>query len=207
MNDTQELQKIATTFLPTTLGDFMLYAFENRISGTEHIALTTPYLNGVPLVRIQSQCLTGEVFSSLRCDCKDQLDQALYLIAQSKSGICIYLQNQEGRGIGLGNKIRAYALQDQGLDTVEANQSLGFEIDQRDYLDAVKILNAFNINQLKLITNNPLKVKALEVEGLVVNECVCLKSKLCKHNQKYLTTKKDKLSHYIDIEMEASHGT
>ncbi len=206
MNDKNDLQKLATTFLPTPFDDFMLHAFENRKTGVEHVALTTPYLYGVPVVRIQSQCLTGEIFSSLRCDCKDQLEQTLYLIGQSKSGICIYLQGQEGRGIGLGNKIRAYALQDQGLDTVEANHCLGFEIDQRKYLDAVQILKLFNINQLKLVTNNPLKIKALEVEGLNINECISLKSKICEHNRKYLNTKRDKLSHKIELEMEASHG-
>lgn len=207
MNDTNDLQKIATTFLPTPFGDFMLHAFENWKTGAEHVALTTPYLYGVPIVRIQSQCITGEVFGSLRCDCKDQLEKSLSLIGSSKSGICIYLQGQEGRGIGLGNKIRAYALQDQGLDTVEANQCLGFENDQRSYLDAVNILKIFNINQLKLITNNPLKIKALEVEGLNVNEFISLKSKICEHNRKYLNTKRDKLSHSIELEMEASHGT
>ena len=149
---------------------------------------------GSPLVRIHSQCLTGDVFGSLRCDCRQQLELSLSLIAQEGAGILIYEQ-QEGRGIGLMAKLQAYALQDSGLDTVEANERLGFKADQREFLMPVEILKAMDIRRVRLLSNNPDKVAALERAGIRVSERVPCEVAPTEHTKKYLKTKREKLGH------------
>jgi len=150
--------------------------------------------SGTPLVRIHSQCLTGDVFGSLRCDCRQQLEMALEMIAELGAGVLIYEQ-QEGRGIGLMAKLQAYALQDKGLDTVEANEELGFRADQREFEMPAEILNALGIHSVRLLSNNPDKVAALERAGIVVAERVPCEIAPTEHTEDYLKTKKEKLGH------------
>ena len=151
---------------------------------------------GTSLVRVHSQCLTGDVFHSLRCDCGRQLDKAFKLISKAKKGVILYLR-QEGRGIGLGNKMKAYELQDKGLDTVEANEYLGFDADLRDYGIGAQILADLGLNKIKLLTNNPQKIVGLEGYGLTIVKRVHLEIKPSKSNRKYLMTKKSKLGHVL----------
>jgi 3,4-dihydroxy 2-butanone 4-phosphate synthase/GTP cyclohydrolase II len=159
--------------LPTPFGDFTIYGFRELNSGEEAVALVTgnPHPGAVTLVRIHSQCLTGDVFSSRRCDCGDQLEAAMRLIAKAKAGVLVY-QQQEGRGIGLINKIHAYELQDRGLDTVAANEKLGFEADLRDYRMPAEILKYLGAARVHLLSNNPEKVHGLEREGICVQKRV-----------------------------------
>ena len=186
---------IAQSILPTDFGTFDLYAFED-LDGKEHLVLLYGDIDSIEdvLCRVHSECLTGDALFSFRCDCGPQLSDAMKLISDNGSGLLLYLR-QEGRGIGLGNKIRAYALQDEGHDTVEANQTLGFEADQRDYLICRDILSYFSISSVQLLTNNPDKVKALEDSGITVSKRLPLHSGKNKSNQSYLSTKKDKLGH------------
>jgi 3,4-dihydroxy 2-butanone 4-phosphate synthase/GTP cyclohydrolase II len=184
--------------LPTQLGDFIIYGFRDPDSGEEAVALVSgnPNPNTTTLVRIHSQCLTGDVFSSKRCDCGDQLVAAMGLIAKAASGVLVY-QQKEGRGIGLVNKIRAYALQDQGLDTVAANQELGFEADLRDYRMPAEILKYLGATHIHLLSNNPEKVQGLEQEGIVVEKRVSLEIDPHALSRDYLKIKKDKLGHLL----------
>lgn len=193
------IEEVATTFLPTSFGKFNLHVYKNATDGSEHVALTTQSFDDTPLVRIQSECLTGEVFSSLRCDCREQLENSMKIIDESKNGILIYLCQHEGRGIGLVNKIRAYGLQDQGQDTVTANNSLGFNADSRSYENGISILRTLGITKLKLLTNNLDKVAALEKAGIQVVERKPLQGSINNYNLKYLQTKKNKLAQIIDI--------
>ena len=170
-------------------------AFRSRLDGTEHLALIRNPLRGTPLVRLHSECLTGDALGSLRCDCGPQLQEALRQIATGGGGALIYLRGQEGRGIGLANKIRAYALQDQGHDTVEANTALGFAPDARDYGIAGQILRALGISRLRLLTNNPGKAQALDHQGIAVVERVPLEIPANPYNWRYLATKRDKFGH------------
>ncbi len=192
------VKSVAATNLPTEYGDFRLHAFENRLDKTTHVALVHGDIGDGEdvLVRIHSQCLTGDVFHSLRCDCGAQLDEALQRIAGEERGVLLYL-NQEGRGIGLANKIRAYALQDEGLDTVEANEHLGFKADQRDYGIGVQILRALGVRSMRLLSNNPRKLVAIEGYGLSVTEWLPLEIPACASTLRYLTTKKNKLGHAL----------
>lgn len=198
MDEKVALEETVLPFFPTRFGNFKLYVFKNKDDGIEHVALTTKKLTGIPLVRIQSECLTGEVLESLRCDCGFQLEKAMQLIADSKNGVLIYLRSHEGRGIGLTNKIRAYVLQDEGFDTVTANTHLGFETDLRDYSIGVAILKKLGINTIALLTNNLKKIEALENGGIIVKERLPLHVPLTRYNSKYLQTKKEKLGHLID---------
>jgi 3,4-dihydroxy 2-butanone 4-phosphate synthase / GTP cyclohydrolase II len=192
------VSKVASAKLPTEYGEFSLHAFENRIDKEVHIALVRGEIGDGQdvLVRVHSQCLTGDVLHSMRCDCGGQLDKALRRVAAEGRGVLLYL-NQEGRGIGLANKIRAYALQDQGLDTVEANERLGFEADQRDYGVGVQILRELGIVSMRLLSNNPRKLVAIEGYGLSVTQWLPLEVPASPSNRRYLTTKRIKLGHAL----------
>lgn len=177
-------------------GSFEVQAFRSLLDGSEHLAMVRGPLGGDPLVRIHSECLTGDALGSLRCDCGDQLRRSLKLVAENPAGgAVIYLRGQEGRGIGLVNKIRAYALQDLGRDTVQANVELGFPPDLRDYGVAIQILRSLGIGRLRLLSNNPLKAAALERYGIRVAERVPLRIGPNPHNARYLETKRLKLGH------------
>lgn len=181
--------------LPTKFGEFTISTFEEPC-GKDHIALTIGDIQDEDTVmcRVHSECLTGDALHSLRCDCGPQLQAALKMLAQNKTGILLYLR-QEGRGIGLVNKIRAYALQDQGHDTVEANEMLGFPADLREYNICLDILQHFEISSVNLLTNNPKKVSALEEVGITVVKRTSLHEGVNEKNQDYLNTKRDKMGH------------
>ena len=183
--------------LPTITGLFDIYTFQNSKS-EEHAVLVKGDVTGkedVP-VRIHSECLTGDVFGSKRCDCRDQLLRSLVYLGDEPFGLLIYLR-QEGRGIGLLNKIKAYSLQDEGYDTVEANLKLGLPADNRDYSFAVEVINYFKIKSIKLMTNNPLKIDFLKTAGINVSGRIPLKSATTEYNRFYLTTKKEKMGHQL----------
>ncbi len=186
--------------LPTQYGDFKAYVYECD-KGLHHIALVKGDVKGKEnvLVRVHSECLTGDVFQSLRCDCGKQIDKAMQFISKESSGVLLYLR-QEGRGIGLLNKIKAYVLQDTGIDTVEANKQLGFEADMRDFTEGVQILADLGLSTIRLLTNNPKKIEGLEKYGLKIVERIPLAVKPNKENENYLKTKKEKLGHYIESE-------
>jgi GTP cyclohydrolase II len=194
-----ELEQVADARLPTPFADFRLRVYLGE-DGKEHLAITLGDLGGPspPLVRVHSECLTGDALFSLRCDCGFQLEHALQRIAVEKRGALVYLR-QEGRGIGLANKVRAYELQDRGADTVEANAHLGFGPDLRDYGVAVGILRALGVQRLRLLTNNPRKLNAITDAGLVVTERVPIECGRNPHNESYLTTKADKLGHLLHM--------
>lgn len=184
----------ASASLPTRFGDFRLDAFRDS-SGAEHVALIAGTPSDGSLVRLHSECATGDMLGSLRCDCRDQLELSLAMIGNEGDGIFIYLRGHEGRGIGLANKIKAYALQDQGLDTVEANVSLGFAPDQRDYDSAIAILRHYGIGSVRLLTNNRHKMLALEKAGIKVEEQVPLWAATNPHNKNYVDTKQKRMGH------------
>lgn len=192
-----DYQHISTAKLPTQWGTFLIHGFEETHTQKEHVALTYGDLTGEaqpPILRIHSECLTGDALFSLRCDCGPQLEAAMSKIAEAGRGILIYLR-QEGRGIGLLNKIKAYELQDQGADTVEANEKLGFAADQRDYSICAFILNYLQVNTVSLMTNNPKKVAALNDMGITVASRLPHQAGLNPHNQAYLNTKQQKMGH------------
>jgi GTP cyclohydrolase II len=194
-----KLNKVAEADFPSRFGRFRIYGFEGiRPEGTEEaLALRAGDLSpefGPPLIRIHSQCLTGDVFHSLRCDCRSQLELALDQIVAEGRGLLIY-EHQEGRGIGLLNKLRAYELQDEGLDTVQANEQLGFEADLRDYALPATILRYFNIREVRLLSNNPEKVAALEKAGIKVVERAPIIAPPLATTAEYLRTKRDKMGH------------
>jgi 3,4-dihydroxy 2-butanone 4-phosphate synthase/GTP cyclohydrolase II len=192
------LGKIPKAKLPTRFGEFTIYGFRDEDTGEEAVALVSGQISpgSCILVRIHSQCLTGDVFASERCDCRDQLHTALGLIARSGSGILVY-QQQEGRGIGLINKIRAYELQDQGLDTVAANEHLGFEADQRQYQLPAEVLKYLGALRVRLLSNNPDKVRGLESEGIRVEERVPLEIPPKSSTRDYLEVKKRRMGHLL----------
>ena len=193
-----EVSLIARAALPVDgLDDVQIAAFRGSDDGAEHVALIVGAFAGKPpLVRLHSECLTGDVFGSMKCDCGPQLKEALRIIGAEGSGVLLYLR-QEGRGIGLANKLRAYALQDRGLDTVDANRRLGFADDERDYGHAAAILRALGIDGVRLLTNNPAKVAGLEAAGIKVSERVPLLSGANPYNQAYLDTKRLKSGHQL----------
>ena len=191
---------VAMAELPTRFGDFHIVAFENNRDGKEHIAITKGDVIGaadVP-VRLHSECLTGDVMGSLRCDRRDQLEAALKMIGKMERGIVLYLR-QEGRGIGLINKIRAYSLQDEGLDTVQANLALGFRDDERDYAVAAHMLMSLKVRSVRLITNNPKKISQLTEYGIEVSDRIPHVMEPNVHNRFYLETKVAKSGHLIDF--------
>ena len=190
------IQKKAEAKLPTHWGDFSVIAFEDEKKGEEHLLLYIGELTNDSLLRIHSQCLTGDTLYSLKCDCGSQLAMALEKIASEGQGMVMYMA-QEGRGIGLINKIRAYELQDQGMDTVEANEALGFAADERDYSYCKEILSSLNISSVRLMTNNPRKISGLEDAGIKVTERVAVHVDPNKHNENYLKIKAEKLGHMI----------
>jgi len=191
---------VAMAELPTRFGDFHIVAFENNRDGKEHVAITKGDVIGasdVP-VRLHSECLTGDAIGSLRCDCRDQLEASLKAIGQMERGMVLYLR-QEGRGIGLANKIRAYSLQDDGLDTVEANHALGFRDDERDYAVAAHMLMSLKVESVQLMTNNPKKIDQLTQYGINVTKRIPHIMEPNEHNRFYLETKAAKSGHMIDF--------
>jgi GTP cyclohydrolase II len=189
---------VATAALPTSFGRFTIVGLEGAKKGEEAVAVRHGNLSRAksPLVRIHSQCLTGDVFTSERCDCRAQLELSLKSIAKAKAGVVLYLP-QEGRGIGLINKLKAYELQDAGLDTVEANRKLGFADDSRDYEFAADALKALGIRSVRLLSNNPDKVQQLEAAGVRVAERVPCRPRTTKHSAGYLRTKKTRMGHLL----------
>ncbi len=198
-NGATALEQVAHAELPTRYGRFTIYGFRGHGPEEEAVALVRGKLNAktAPLVRVHSQCLTGDVLASLRCDCRAQLELSLKKIGQASSGILLYLP-QEGRGIGLMNKLRAYQLQDGGMDTVEANQTLGFAADARDYDFSAQILKQLGATKIRLLSNNPEKVRQLEQAGIRVVERVPCQPRVSKTSRSYLQTKKRKMGHLLD---------
>lgn len=195
MDELPTITHRATAQLPTRYGAFTLHVFVDG-NGTEHMAAVCGMPQNDCLVRLHSECATGDILGSLRCDCRDQLEQSLQLIATSGHGLLIYLRGHEGRGIGLANKIQAYALQEQGMDTVAANLHLGFAPDARDYAVATAILKHFRISSIKLLTNNPAKISALEKADILVSSRIPLWLADNPHNENYLRSKRDLLRHF-----------
>jgi 3,4-dihydroxy 2-butanone 4-phosphate synthase / GTP cyclohydrolase II len=192
------IRKVAEANLPTRYGEFRIHVFESGIDRQHHVALVMGEIkpDDKVLVRVHSQCLTGDIFASVRCDCGDQLDRALETIGQAGQGVLLYLR-QEGRGIGLVHKIMAYQLQDQGHDTVTANEALGFKADQRDYGIGAQILHELGLHQIRLLTNNPRKFVGLEGYGLEIVSRVPIEVPASDASRRYLKTKKDKLGHIL----------
>lgn len=184
--------------LPTNFGEFRIVPFRQKSNGAEHVALIkgTWEPNEPILTRVHSSCMTGDIFGSLRCECGDQLQESMKLIDKAGKGVIVYMM-QEGRGIGLLNKIAAYKLQDEGLDTIEANLHLGFKADERDYGVGAQILSNLGVTKMKLLTNNPIKRVGLEGYGLEVTEIVPMEVEPNVHNQKYLKTKRDRMGHHL----------
>ena len=195
------VKKVEEADLPTKYGDFRIMVFEDLIHKEIHVTLVKGEIkkNESTLVRAHSQCLTGDIFASFRCDCGEQLHRAMEMINKEGKGVILYILNQEGRGIGLTNKVKAYAMQDQGADTVEANRKLGFKPDQRDYGIGAQILVSLGVNKLRLITNNPRKFIGLTGYGLEIVERVPLEIPPNKQNLKYLKTKKEKMGHILEM--------
>ncbi len=200
MRNESFVHMVAETVLPTPFGEFKAYGFVNDIDNREHLAIVKGEIDPEKeiLVRVHSQCLTGDVFGSYRCDCGNQLEKAMEIIQDEGLGIILYLQ-QEGRGIGLANKLKAYALQDKGLDTVEANEELGFEADLRDYGVGAQMLAALGVKKMKMMTNNPKKIRGIEGYGLEVTDRVPIECEPKPENLKYLMTKCQKLGHMMKI--------
>ena len=192
--------------LPTAFGDFTATAWTDGRTGVEHLTLSAPGTEtgvsalgeGAPLVRLHSECLTGDVFGSFRCDCGEQLEQAMELVALH-GGTIVYLRGQEGRGIGLANKLRAYALQEAGADTVEANEQLGLPVDARDYQAAADILHQLGLHRIRLLTNNPAKRDWMRRFGIEVEAMVPSEVPIRAENERYLQTKRDRMDHHLTL--------
>jgi 3,4-dihydroxy 2-butanone 4-phosphate synthase/GTP cyclohydrolase II len=195
------VERTSTVRMPTRFGDFTGYGYTSTVDDATHVALVMGDVAGTRdvLVRVHSECLTGDVFHSLRCDCGSQLEEALRLVGEAGAGVVLYIVGHEGRGIGLANKLKAYELQEQGQDTVEANESLGFPPDLRDYGIGAQILVDLGITSMRLMTNNPTKIVGLEAHGLTVSEQVPLQTVPCRDNLTYLRTKKEKMRHSLDV--------
>ncbi|HZY09676.1 MAG TPA: bifunctional 3,4-dihydroxy-2-butanone-4-phosphate synthase/GTP cyclohydrolase II [Bacteroidota bacterium] len=195
------IQRVVSTSIPTKYGKFDVHVYRSQTDSKEHIALVKGEIHPTNpvLVRVHSECLTGDVFGSLRCDCNDQLHASMRMVEKEGSGIVLYMR-QEGRGIGLSNKLKAYKLQDEGLDTVEANEKLGFRPDLRDYGIGAQILRDLGVGKIRLMTNNPKKVVGLHGYGLEIVERVPLEAAAHQLNEKYLLTKRDKLGHLILVD-------
>lgn len=196
----QSLERYSEALIPTERGELRTLVFRDRRNGQEHVALVVGHVagkEGVP-VRVHSECLTSEVFGSLKCDCRKQLDQALDFITQTGCGVVLYLR-QEGRGIGLGNKIKAYALQAKGYDTYDANRKLGFADDLRSYDIAAEMLRSLGVQSVDLMTNNPLKLAGLEEEGIPVRRRIASHTGFTSHNIGYLRTKRERTGHLLEF--------
>ena len=192
------IERSAVADLPTAFGHFQIYGYTNLLTGDEHVAVVKDDgSDKIPLIRVHSECFTGDVLHSLRCDCNAQLHKALEMIEEYGRGAVIYMRNHEGRGIGLVNKIKAYALQDKGQDTIDANLSLGFPEDLRDYGVGAQIIRDLGFNNFKLLTNNPKKIIGLKGYGLTIHDVVNIKTEVNKFNKRYLTTKKEKMHHML----------
>lgn len=193
---------VASSILPTKHGEFCIHVYQPVDETVEHVAMVKGDVSGQErvLVRVHSECLTGDVLGSQRCDCGEQLDAALAKIAEEGCGVVVYLRGHEGRGIGLANKIRAYQLQDQGKDTVEANLALGLPVDTRDYQVAARILEHLGVKTIRLMTNNPRKMQKLADAGMHVVERIPVLTAHTPHNIGYLRTKQEKLGHMLDFE-------
>ena len=194
------VSKVVDVNLPTHFGEFRLHLFENALDGVQHIAMVRgePEKQDKALVRVHSQCFTGDVLGSRRCDCGEQMHKALECIDREGHGVFLYMM-QEGRGIGLANKLKAYVLQDHGLDTVEANEHLGFQDDLRDYGIGAQMLKALGLRKIRLLTNNPKKVVGLDAYGLEIVERVPLEVPPLPENERYMKTKKEKMGHLLDM--------
>ncbi|MCZ7526075.1 MAG: bifunctional 3,4-dihydroxy-2-butanone-4-phosphate synthase/GTP cyclohydrolase II [Acidimicrobiia bacterium] len=203
------VRRVSEARIPTQHGDFTAYVYESLLDGVEHMAFVRGEVAGQPrvLVRVHSECLTGDVFGSMRCDCGHQLDEALRIIAEADQGVVVYLRGHEGRGIGLGHKLRAYSLQDQGRDTVEANVELGLPVDSREYGIGSQILVDLGITTMRLMTNNPAKYGGLDGFGLEIVERVALTTTPNHENIAYLRAKREKLGHFLEIEDEGLGGS
>lgn len=193
------MELISEAQLPTKFGNFTIKVFKNPISLVEHYVLQTNEVGDVtPMVRIHSECATGDIFGSLRCDCQDQLHESLSLIANNKNGAVIYLKNQEGRGIGISNKIKAYHLQEQGLNTYEANEKLGLPLDARTYDDSISILKILGYTSITLITNNPAKEEAVKAAGITFTTHH-ISASVNAHNKAYIDAKINIGQHHIKL--------
>lgn len=195
------VKREAEAFLPTKFGTFKIYGYKSLVDGTEHVALVMGEIkeDEPVLVRVHSECLTGDVFGSLRCDCQSQLHKALGMIAKEGKGVLVYMRGHEGRGIGIVNKIKAYKLQEEGYDTVEANHKLGFGTDLRDFGTGAQILLDLGVRKMRLMTNNPRKIVALEGFDLEIVERVPIEIEPNPHNECYIFTKRDKLGHFYNV--------
>ena len=192
------IERSAVADLPTAFGHFQIYGYTNLLTGDEHVAVVKDDgTDKIPLIRVHSECFTGDVLHSLRCDCNAQLHKALEMIEEYGRGAVVYMRNHEGRGIGLVNKIKAYALQDKGQDTIDANLSLGFPEDLRDYGVGAQIIRDLGFNNFKLLTNNPKKIICLKGYGLTIHDVVNIKTEVNEFNKRYLTTKKEKMHHML----------
>lgn len=193
------MELISEAQLPTKFGNFTIKVFKNPISLVEHYVLQANEVGDVtPMVRIHSECATGDIFGSLRCDCQDQLHESLSLIANNKNGAVVYLKNQEGRGIGISNKIKAYHLQEQGLNTYEANEALGLPLDARNYDDAISILKILGYTSITLITNNPAKEEAVKAAGIAFTTHH-ISAAVNAHNKAYIDAKINIGQHHIKL--------
>ncbi|OGI76432.1 GTP cyclohydrolase II [Candidatus Nomurabacteria bacterium RIFCSPHIGHO2_02_FULL_42_19] len=201
MNNKKLINREVAVKLPTKYGDFILYAYSVMDTGEKHLALVKgKWKKGETiLTRLHSSCMTGDIFGSLRCDCGPQLAEAMGVIEKEGKGVLVYL-NQEGRGIGLVNKLKAYKLQENGSDTVEANLELGFKMDERDYKVGAEILENLGISKIRLLTNNPAKQKGLTNYGIEILENIPIQIKSNKYNKQYLLTKRDKMKHTLNLE-------
>ena len=192
------ISRDAVADLPTQFGNFKIYGYTNKLTGQEHVAIVKDDgSDKIPMIRVHSECFTGDVMHSLRCDCNAQLHTALSMIEEYGKGAVIYMRNHEGRGIGLVNKIKAYSLQDKGQDTIQANLSLGFPVDLRDYGVGAQIILDLGFNNFNLLTNNPKKIVGLTGYGLKIHDVINLKTDINKYNKKYLETKKEKMHHML----------